>query len=379
MINFKKDSEQEGVGTDMRTTGGKKDKKKESEKRVSGSKLQIKDMAKKAKSKIKSADPKQHKRKGKKSAKRVNGPTAKIRVVVRKAESKIKTADPDKQIRKIPKLLKKKEKEEIVRGALEKYYNSEELKPYQAELIKMQRHLENTGKKMVILFDGRDASGKGGTIRRIVRYMNEKRYRVVALGKPSEHQKTELHIKRYIEHFPHAGEIVLFDRSWYNRALVEPVMGFCTQAQYRRFMKKVIIYEQNFLEDAGKTILIKLYFSVTKPEQNRRFKRRKNDPLRQWKLSEVDLQAQELWNEFTEKKFMLLKKTHTKKSPWWVIRSDNKHLARRATMKVILNSVPYKGRSRKLDFIPDPNIVIPGNKELKEMKKQRKKYGRFLA
>jgi polyphosphate kinase 2 len=379
VINFRKDPEQEGMEADMKTTGKKKDKNKELEKGVSGSKLQIKDMAKKAESKIKSADPKQQKRKGKKSAKRVNGPTAQIRDVVRKAGSKIKTADPDKQIRKIPKLLKKKEKEEIVRGALEKYYNSEELKPYQAELIKMQRHLENTGKKMVILFDGRDASGKGGTIRRIVRYMNEKRYRVVALGKPSEHQKTELHIKRYIEHFPHAGEIVLFDRSWYNRAMVEPVMGFCTQAQYRRFMKKVIIYEQNFLEDADKTILIKLYFSVTKAEQNRRFKRRKKDPLRQWKLSEVDLQAQELWNEFTEKKFMLLKKTHTKKSPWWVIRSDTKHLARRATMKVILNSVRYKGRSRKLDLIPDPNIVIPGNKELKEMKKQRKKHGRFMV
>jgi polyphosphate kinase 2 (PPK2 family) len=209
--------------------------------------------------------------------------------------------------------------------------------------------------------------------------MNEKRYRVVALGKPSERQKTEIHIKRYIEHFPHAGEIVLFDRSWYNRALVEPVMGFCTKTQYKRFMKKVITYEQNFLEDAGRTILIKLYFSVTKEEQNRRFNRRKNDPLRQWKLSEVDLQAQELWDEFTEKKFLLLKKTHTKKSPWWVIRSDNKHLARRATMKVILNSVRYKGRSRKLDFIPDPAIAIPGDKELKEMKKQRKKYGRSLV
>jgi polyphosphate kinase 2 len=274
---------------------------------------------------------------------------------------------------------KKRAKEEIIKGALDKYYNSEELKPYQAELIKMQRHLENTGKKMVILFDGRDASGKGGTIRRIVRYMNEKRYRVVALGKPSEQQKTELHIKRYIEHFPHAGEIVLFDRSWYNRALVESVMGFCTKAQYKRFIKKVIIYEQNFLEDAGKTILIKLYFSVTKGEQDSRFKRRKNDPLRQWKLSEVDLQAQELWNEFTIKKFMLLKKTHTNKSPWWVIRSDNKHLARRATMKLILNSVRYKGRSRKLNFTPDPAVVIPGDKELREMKKQRKKYGRFLV
>ena len=326
----------------MKTAEKKKDEKKESEKGVSGSKAQKKE-------------------------------------VVKKAESKIKSADPGKQLPEILKILKKKKKEEIIKSVLEKYHNAEELKPYQAELIKMQRHLENTGKKMVVLFDGRDASGKGGTIRRIIRFMNEKRYRVVALGKPSERQKTELHIKRYIEHFPHAGEIVLFDRSWYNRALVEPVMGFCTKAQYKRFMKKVIIYEQNFLEDADKTILIKLYFSVTKGEQNKRFKRRKNDPLRQWKLSEVDLQAQELWNEFTEKKFMLLKKTHTKKSPWWVIRSDNKHLARRETMKLILNSVRYKGRSRKLNFTPDPAIVIPGDKELKEMKKQRKKYGRFLA
>ena len=310
---------------------------------------------------------------------KVDTSEAQIKDEVKKAQSKSKSDDSKKQIQKPPKLRKKKAKEEIFNMVLEKHHNAEELKPYQAELIKMQRHLENTGKKMVILFDGRDASGKGGTIRRITRYMNEKRCRVVALGKPSARQKTEIHIKRYIEHFPHAGEIVLFDRSWYNRALVEPVMGFCTQDQYKRFMKKVIFYEQNFLEDAGKTLLIKLYFSVTKAEQRRRFERRKNDPLRQWKLSEVDLQAQELWNEFTERKFMLLKKTHTKKSPWWVIRSDNKHLARRATMKVILNSVRYKGRSRKLDFKPDPALVIPGDMELKEMKKQRKKHGRFLV
>ena len=293
------------------------------------------------------------------------------------AETRITSSAVDKQVRKAARMIGKQDKEAIVATMLEKYYNSEELKPYQAELIKMQRHLERTRKKMVILFDGRDASGKGGTIRRVTRYMNEKRYRVVALGKPSEHQKTELHIKRYIEHFPHAGEIVLFDRSWYNRALVEPVMGFCTRNQYNRFMKKVNTYESNFLEDAGRTILVKLYFSVSKKEQARRFERRKNDPLRQWKLSEVDLQAQELWDEFTEKKYMLLKKTHTKESPWHVIRSDNKHLARRASMKVILNSVRYKGRSRKLDFQPDPDIVIPGDRELRIMQKQRKKFGKF--
>ena len=303
----------------------------------------------------------------------------KIKDAIEKVESEVTCVTPGKRLRKILKVLKKKDKEDIVKAVLEKFYNSEELKPYQAELIKMQRHLERTGKKMVILFDGRDASGKGGTIRRVTRYMNEKRYHVVALGKPNEYQKTELHIKRYIEHFPYAGEIVLFDRSWYNRALVEPVMGFCTQKQYNRFMKKVNTYEQNFIEDEGRTILLKLYFSVSKEEQAQRFDRRKNDPLRQWKLSEVDLQAQDLWDEFTERKFMLLKKTHTKKSPWYVVRSDDKHLARRETMKVILNRVRYRGRSRKLDFTLDPDIVILGDRELKIMKKQRKKYGKSLV
>lgn len=310
---------------------------------------------------------------------RMLGSTAQIREVMKKVESDLATIAPDKRFRKVMKVLKKKDKKEIVQAVLEKFYNAEELKPYQAELIKMQRHLERTGKKAVILFDGRDASGKGGTIRRVTRYMNEKRYRVVALGKPREHQKTELHIKRYIEHFPRAGEIVLFDRSWYNRALVEPVMGFCTRDQYKRFMKKVNAYEQNFIEDAGRTILVKLYFSVSKKEQARRFERRKKDPLRQWKLSEVDLQAQELWDEFTERKVMLLKKTHTKKSPWWVIRSDDKHLARRETMKLILSLVRYKGRNRKLDFTLAPDIVIPGDREFKIMNKLLKKYGKSLV
>ena len=160
--------------------------------------------------------------------------------------------------------------------------------------------------------------------------------------------------------------------------MVEPVMGFCTQQQYNRFLKKVTTYEENFILDAGKTILLKLYFSVTKEEQARRFERRQNDPLRQWKLSEVDLQAQDLWDEFTEKKKVLLQKTHTPRSKWWVIRSDNKHLARREAMKLILNTVKYRGRSRTLDFKVDPNIVIPGNKELQIMKKEQKKYGTAL-
>ncbi len=306
------------------------------------------------------------------------GTAGSIRDLLKKFDKGLHKDSPDNQAKKISRVLKREDKEEIIRAALLKHYNAEELKPFQAELIKMQEHLEKTGKKMIILFDGRDASGKGGTIRRVTRYMNEKRYRVCALGKPSEVQKTELHMKRYIEQFPHAGEIVLFDRSWYNRAMVEPVMGFCTVEQYKRFLKKVVPYEENFILDGGKTILLKLYFSVSKEEQAKRFERRLNDPLRQWKLSEVDLQAQDLWDEFTEKKRILLQKTHTQNSKWWVVRSDDKHLARRETMKLILGSVRYTGRSRSLDFSPDPDIVIAGDIELKNMKIEKRKYGTAL-
>jgi polyphosphate kinase 2 len=272
--------------------------------------------------------------------------------------------------------LKSGQRRAIVESALTTYLEAEELKPYQAELIKMQAHLEKTGRKAIILFDGRDAAGKGGTIRRVTRYMNEKHYRVVALGKPTDQQRTELHMKRYIEQFPHAGEIVLFDRSWYNRAMVEPVMGFCTRQQYRQFMNRVNDYEQSFVSD-GHTTLIKLYFSVSQEEQARRFQRRRHDPLRQWKLSEVDLQAQELWADFTEAKYQLLKKTHTKASPWFIIRSDDKHLARRETIKLILNRIKYRGRSRSLDLKPDPNVVLSGDRELKIMEKQLARSGEF--
>jgi len=208
--------------------------------------------------------------------------------------------------------------------------------------------------------------------------MNEKHYRVVALGKPNDEQRTELHMKRYIEHFPHAGEVVLFDRSWYNRAMVEPVMGFCTPQQYRQFLLKVGDYEESFIAD-GHTTLIKLYFSVSKKEQARRFARRKDDPLRTWKLSEVDLQAQDLWAEFTEKKHRLLQATHTKQSPWWVIRADDKQAARLETMKLILSLVKYRGRSRTLDLVPDSEVVVSGARELKQMNKQRRKRGSFVG
>ncbi len=279
---------------------------------------------------------------------------------------------PDRDaIRELAQGLDKRQRRQIVRAALKSHFQSEALKPYQAELSKMQAHLEKHGRKAIILFDGRDASGKGGTIRRVARYMNEKHYRVVALGKPTPHQQTELHMKRYIEQFPHAGEIVLFDRSWYNRAMVEPVMGFCTPKQHREFMKKVNSYEESFVAD-GTTTLLKLYFSVSKDEQSKRFERRKNDPLRAWKLSEVDLQAQDLWQEFTDAKAELLRRTHTELNPWWVIRSDDKHLARIETMKLILRTIPYRGRSRTLDFSPNPEICVRGDHEHARMKRKKR-------
>jgi len=261
--------------------------------------------------------------------------------------------------------------------ALRRYLREEELKPYQAELIQMQRHLEDSGTRMVILFEGRDAAGKGGTIRRVTRYMNEKHYRVVALGKPTEHERTQWFFQKYIQHFPRAGEVVLFDRSWYNRAMVEPVFGFCNDKEYKNFMRGVTGFEKDLVRQG--TILIKLYFSVTREEQARRFGRRKSDPLRQWKLSEVDVQAQERWDDFTNVKYEMLKRTHTTHAPWKIIRSNDKHLARLNAMKIILNSVPYERLDDSLDFVPDPDIVISGSRELEKMEAQRLRSGKFLA
>jgi polyphosphate kinase len=253
--------------------------------------------------------------------------------------------------------------------------SEQSLKPYQAELIKMQRYLEETNTRMVILFEGRDAAGKGGTIRRMVRYMNEKHYRLVALGKPTEEQKTQWFFQKYVAQLPRGGEVVLFDRSWYNRAMVEPVFGFCSDKQYEDFMTGVTGLEKDMVRQG--TILIKLYFSVSKKEQAFRFDRRKTDPLRQWKLSEVDIQAQERWDDFTNMKYAMLKRTNTNDAPWTIIRSDDKTKARFNAIKVILNSVPYKNRDAKLDYRPDPEIVVSGSRELELMDAQRIRKGHF--
>jgi len=265
----------------------------------------------------------------------------------------------------------------VNKKAVRRYRREEQLKPYQAELIRMQQYLEASGTRMILLFEGRDAAGKGGTIRRVTRYMNEKHYRVVALGKPTEHEKTQWFFQKYVRQFPRGGEVVLFDRSWYNRAMVEPVFGFCTDKEYKNFMRGVGGFEKDLVRQG--TILIKLYFSVTKEEQERRFERRKTDILRQWKLSEVDVQAQERWEDFTNVKYEMLKKTHTTHAPWTIIRSNDKHLARLNVMKAILNAVPYERLDPTLDFVPDPKIVVSGSRELEMMEAQRLRSGKFQA
>ncbi len=261
-----------------------------------------------------------------------------------------------------------------------KYLNAvleDSLEPFQVELIKLQKHLEEHNKKMIVIIEGRDASGKGGAIRRITRYMNEKHYRIVALGKPSDVQKTQWYFQRYVEQFPHGGEAVLFDRSWYNRAMVEPVFGFCTKEQYKTFIKSVPQFEADLVDHGF--YFIKIYFSVTKEEQHSRFLEREYNPLKQWKLSEIDVQMQEKWDEFTLMKYEMLKRTHTTKTPWTVIRSVDKFKARLNAIKTILNHVPYEGRNIELDFSVDSEIVHSGHKEIEIMEADLRSKGKFIG
>ena len=261
------------------------------------------------------------------------------------------------------------------KAALAKAYDKLALEPYQAELIRLQDYLEEKQARMLILFEGRDAAGKGGTIRRVTRYMNEKHYRVVALGKPTEDQRTQWYYQKYVGHFPRGGEIVLFDRSWYNRAMVERVFGFCSDREYDDFMNGVVAFERDLVTQG--TYFLKMYFSVDKEEQALRFERRRNDPLRQWKFSEIDMQAQERWDDFTRVKYEMLKRTHTRETPWTVIRSHDKQKARLNAIKVILNAVPFTRLYPELDLTPDPRIVIDGGEEFRRMDEALIKTGKL--
>ncbi len=250
-----------------------------------------------------------------------------------------------------------------------------ELKALQIELMKLQLHIKATGMRVLVIFEGRDAAGKGGTIKRITEFLNPRTTRVVALSKPNETEATQWYFQRYVSHLPAAGELVLFDRSWYNRAMVEPVMGFCTDEQHKRFLKDVPLFEQMLVKDG--MLLFKFYFSVSKEEQARRFEARKSDPLKQHKLSPVDNLAQEYWNQYSVKKFQMLNESNRSLSPWTIIRSDDKKKARLNCIKHLLANIDYPEKLEAARFITDPEVVISGIDEIQHMEEHLFKPGKL--
>ncbi|MFA6188184.1 MAG: polyphosphate kinase 2 [Sulfuricurvum sp.] len=241
----------------------------------------------------------------------------------------------------------------------------EELKKLQIELLKLQNHVKDKGLKVLMIFEGRDAAGKGGTIKRITEHLNPRGARVVALDKPSDVEKTQWYFQRYVQHLPCAGEMVFFDRSWYNRAGVEPVMGFCNEEEHKEFLHEVGEYER-MLVNSG-IILFKFYFSVSKNEQAKRFKERKTDPLKQFKLSPVDAKSQDLWDKYTIAKYSMLLASHTNHAPWVIIRSDNKKKARLNCFKHILSQSNYPTKFKSSHLTISDKILLDGDKELKLM------------
>lgn len=235
-----------------------------------------------------------------------------------------------------------------------KYEN--ELIKLQAELVNFQQWVSKHNKRVCILFEGRDAAGKGGSIRRFTEHLNPRSMRIVALNKPTVVEQGQWYFRRYIKELPNPGEIVFFDRSWYNRAVVEPVMGFCTKLQYNQFMVQVPEFEHMLYEDG--VILIKFWFSISKQEQINRFNARLENPLKRWKYSQVDKEGQKLWDKYTFYKEQMFSKTHTAFSPWIIIETNNKNEARLESMRYVLSRFDYKNKGEaKTTLLPDPNIV----------------------
>jgi polyphosphate kinase 2 len=244
-----------------------------------------------------------------------------------------------------------------VRKTLYKLKYEQELERLQIELVKLQRDVQLTGRRVAIIFEGRDAAGKGGSIRRFIEHLNPRTARIVALPKPSEVEKGQWYFQRYSNALPNPGEIVFFDRSWYNRAVVEPVMGFCTDRQYEIFMKQVPEFEHMLYEDGIE--VIKFWFSISKEIQEERFDSRRTDPLKQWKISPVDEQAQERWDVYTKFKEEMFSKTHTSYSPWIIVKANDKKKARLESMRYVLSTLSYKGKNNPVTSLsPDPEVVL---------------------
>ncbi|MEA3433628.1 MAG: polyphosphate kinase 2 [Campylobacterota bacterium] len=245
---------------------------------------------------------------------------------------------------------------------LSKKEYEEELFKLQVELCKLQGWVKQSGQKIIIVFEGRDAAGKGGVIKRILERVSPRVFQVNALPAPSDRQKTQMYIQRYIERFPSAGEITIFDRSWYNRAGVERVMGFCTNEEYKRFLELTPIIEQAIVDNG--IILIKYWFEVSREIQAERFAKRISDPRKHWKLSPMDLQAQEKWDEYTKAKDKMFLATDSKHAPWYVVNSDNKKSARLNCISHLLSLIPYE----------EISFDAPKIKKMKKSKYKPKKY-----
>lgn len=232
-----------------------------------------------------------------------------------------------------------------------------ELAKLQEQLVSLQHWIYKKKMRVAILLEGRDASGKGGTIKRFTEHLNPRTSRIVALNKPTEIEKGQWFFRRYIRQLPEPGEIVFFDRSWYNRAVVEPVMGFCSKEQYNEFMVQVPEFEHMLYEDG--VIIIKFWFSITKDEQRKRFESRMENPLKQWKFSPVDMKGQEYWDRYTYYKEQMFARTHTNFSPWIIVRTNSKRTARLESMRYILSRFDYIGKENtQTSLLPDPNAVM---------------------
>ena len=290
-----------------------------------------------------------------------------------KDEEEIDTKEPIKHgnINRKRKELKEEKKKVQIWVKKETLKYERELTLLQIELLKLQNYVKDNGLKVLMVFEGRDAAGKGGTIKRITEHLNPRGARVVALEKPSDIERTQWYFQRYTKHLPSAGEIVMFDRSWYNRAGVEPVMGFCTTEEHHEFLREVPEFEKMLVKSG--IILLKYYFSVSKKEQARRFKKRETDPLKQYKLSPVDKESQLLWDKYTIAKFSMLMSSNTEIAPWTVIRSDDKKKARLNCIKHILDNIDYKNKIDNTKLLKyDENILISGTKEIDIMEKENK-------
>ncbi len=240
---------------------------------------------------------------------------------------------------------------------LQKLRYEEELRLLQAELVNLQQWIAKKKLRVAVIFEGRDAAGKGGSIKRFTEHLNPRSMRIVALSKPTEVEKGQWYFRRYIKELPNPGEIVFFDRSWYNRAVVEPVMGFCTKKQYDKFMVQVPGFEHMLYEDG--VIVIKFWFSISKEEQKKRFDARLENPLKMWKFSPVDVKGQQLWNKYTKYKEQMFSKTHNTFSPWIIVKTNSKKIARLESMRYVLSRFDYTGKSQaKTILLPDPNVIL---------------------